>query len=619
MVREVCGKLVRMRYVFGTFELDTDRYLLRCAGEERHLEPLVFELLAYLVAHPDRVISKDELIEQIWSGAFISDSALKRAVREVRRALGDSGEQQTWVQTVYGRGYRFSGEIAEAEPSEAEGEVAGRRLRVVAAVGIVLLAVLAWAAWRVWRPGTDEIPPPIRSLAVLPLADLSADPGQRYLADGMTEALISDLGAIRGLKVISRTSVMQYEGTRKTVRQIAAELGVDAVVEGSVLRANDRVQVSARLIRASTQEQIWTQTYERGFGDAISLQRELARTITGAILMGSRPEESERPAAARSVRPAAYDAYLLGVYHLRQPLPESARKAIESFDAALEIEPDSAPALAGLADAYRELGTAFVVPPAEAFARSKAAALRALDLDPELAEAHASLGFTRAHGDWDWPGAEASFRRALELNDNYAFAHEAYGSFLVYMGRTDEGLAQLRAAVDVDPFGLWNQESLGTGLYYARRYDDSIQQFDRVAKMNPDLPNAHLFLALDYLAKSLPERAVTEAETAAELSGRHPLFLGFLADAYAQAGQRQQAMAILDELKALPEGIYLDPAVLGFVYAALGARQEAMTWIDRSFHEHSDGWLYAKVAPFLDPLRNEPRFQALLARMGFPD
>jgi TolB-like protein/Tfp pilus assembly protein PilF len=500
------------------------------------------------------------------------------------------------------------------EPSRRWGQRSARRVLPVA--GALAAVVLSIVGYRRLRPLSV---PTIHSIAVLPLENLSGDPGQEYLADGMTEALISTLGSVGQLRVISRTSVMPYKGAHKTVPKIAAELGVDAVVEGSIQRSGDRVQVSARLIDASAERRLWTHTYQRDLGDVLALENDVASAVAREIRVELTAGERERLSVAQKADPRAYDAYLVGLYQLRQADPQSVPKAIESFSAAIKIDPSFALAHAGLANAYLDLGTYFMRPPREAFALAEKAALEAVQLDPTLAEAHASLAFTKADGDWDWAGAEASFRRAIELNENYAYAHEQYGLFLVLMGRSEQGLREIRKAVELDPLGLQAKLSLGAGLYHARRFEDSIRVLNEALEMDPDIPPARSLLAINYIAKGMYEESITESQRAVELSRRLPLYLCFLGYGDALAGKHSQAREILHELKARREHEYVDASAIGLVYAGLGEWDEAMAWVERGYEGHSDGLVYAKVAPFLDPMRGWPRFDAVVRRMNFPD
>jgi len=458
----------------------------------------------------------------------------------------------------------------------------------------------------------------IESIAVLPLTNLSADPEQEYFADGMTEELITNLSKIKALKVISRTSAMQYKGAKKPLPQIARELGVDAVVEGSVFRAGDRVRISAQLIQATSDKHLWAERYERDLKDVLALQDEVARAIVGEIKVTLTPQEQTRLATARPVKPEAYEAYLKGRYYWNL-FPEGLERAVEYFQGAIEIDPKYAPAYAGLALCYSPLG--FFHAPKEVFPKARAAALRALELDETLAEAHTAVGQVKLYFDWDWGGAELAWRRALELNPNSVDAVTLSAEHLIYTGQFEEGLAQARRARDLDPLNRFVNVSLGYSYMRSRRYDDAIGQYRRMLELEPNLLAARHHLAWIYIFKGMHAEALEEFK---KLEGRaedarfgyfYSTRLGFL---YAQMGRREDARRVADNLRHISTQQYVDAYGLAVVYAGLGEVDQAFACLEKAYQDRSTIMFQLKVEAFFDPLRSDPRFQDLLRRMNFP-
>jgi serine/threonine-protein kinase len=459
---------------------------------------------------------------------------------------------------------------------------------------------------------------PIESLAVLPLENLSGDPEQEYFADGMTDAVINELAQIRALKVISRTSVMQYKDARKPLPEIARELNVEAVVEGSVLRAGGQVAITAQLIDASNDQHLWSKSYERELKDILTLRKEVARAIAQEIQVELTSLEEARLSQVRTVNADAYDAYLRGRFFFDRMSPENLRKAIQYYNEAIEIEPGFAPAYAGLAEVYgRQLGIV-VLPPQEASSKCKAAAEKALEMDDTLVEAYVPLAWAKWLGDWDWSGGEEAFRRAIELNDGYALAHLWYGWFLTMMVSTEEGIFELKKALELDPVSHSTNLVLAYGYWFARQYDASIEQCKRALELNPTDANGHICLASPYRQKSMHKEAVTTVLEAIRIGGRQTRFLAHLGHSYAAAGEKTEALKIIDELKQIREQTYIDPGLIGIIYAGLGDVDGAMGWLEKAFEEHAYYLLWAK-SPDFDGLRSDPRFQDILRRMNFPE
>ncbi len=484
---------------------------------------------------------------------------------------------------------------------------------------LLLLALLLYVGgwWEKWLGGAGS--GRIESLAVLPLQNLQGDPKEDYFADGMTEALITDLSKIGSLKVISRTSVMRYKEADLPLRQIGRELGVDAVVEGSVLRAGDRVRITAQLVEVATDQHLWAESYERDLHDVLSLQREVARAIATEIKITLTPEESTQLAAGPAVSPSAYEDYLRGKYHWNKFTGEDFLKAMEYFKKASRSDPTYAAAYAGLADCYLELGWFGYLVPQQAFPQAKTALTKALELDETLGAAHTSLANIQFAYDWDWPGAEKSFQRALELNPGNALAHQWYADYLMFArGRPDEALVEIQRAQELDPLSLPTSTTVGFHLYVAGRYQEATEQLQKTLELAPDFPLAHHDLALVYLQQSKFEEAIAEFRKAAQASPESPIHTAALGYAYGVAGRKSDALEIARELENAAKRTYVSPYYLAWVYAGLGQSDQSLRWLEKGYDEKASLMVLLRSDPFFREFRSDPRFQALLRRMDFP-
>ncbi|MGH9778888.1 MAG: tetratricopeptide repeat protein, partial [Candidatus Acidiferrales bacterium] len=461
--------------------------------------------------------------------------------------------------------------------------------------------------------------PKVDSIAVLPLENLSADPEQEYFSDGMSEALITELSKISALKVISRTSAMRYKNTDKPMPQIARELGVDALVEGSVAREGDQVRITVQLIHGPTDKHLWAESYQRELRGVLALQSEVARAIAREIRVALTPDEAARLAAARPVNPEAYRHYLLGRREWDKRTREGFEKASHHFQRAIDLDPSYAQAYAGLADVYATQASWGVAPPSEAYPRARAEALKSLDLDDNLAEPYATLGLIKKEYDRDWKGAEQDFRRALELNPNYASAHLWYGSLLSGSGRHDEAIAEVKLAERLDPLAPNISRWVGQALLHARRYDEAIRQLQKTMEMHPEFFPSSLQLAKAYAQLGRYEEALAEAEKGKRLPEFEPYY-GVIGWIHARAGRKAEAESLLRRLQELSTQRYIDPGAIATVYIGLGQNEEALTWLERAYEQRGSYLiLYLKVDPVYDPLRGDPRFQDLLRRMNFPE
>jgi eukaryotic-like serine/threonine-protein kinase len=485
---------------------------------------------------------------------------------------------------------------------------------------LALLFVLNVGGWRerLLRGLTNR---QIESLAVLPLQNLSRDPEQDYFADGMTEELITDLSKIGALRVISRTSVMHYKGTTKTLPEIARELKVDAVVEGSVRRSGDQVRITAQLIYAPTDRHLWAESYERSLRDVLALQSEVASAIANEIKIKVTPEEQVHLSSSHLVNPDAYEAYLKGRYYWNQRRPEALKIGLQNFQQAIEKDQNYASAYSGLADSYFVLAIAGSVPASEAMPKARAAALKALQIDDTLAEAHASLGVVLENYDWKWMEAEREFKRAIELNPNYSIAHHYYAGHLMLMGRHTEAIAEVKRAIGLDPLSPIINTFLGRAYYYARQYDQAIAQYRRTFEIVPNFAVASSFLVQAYEQEAMYEAAIAESRSALIGDGQSPekaaKIVAELSSAYKASGARGYWQKRLDlakkESKQHPMSLEM-----AYIHSRLGQNEQAFAWLERAYEEH-DMWLSTlKVEPKWDSLRSEPRFQDLVRRVGLP-
>jgi serine/threonine-protein kinase len=494
----------------------------------------------------------------------------------------------------------------------------GFRMRHAIAAA-VLAAIMGGASVQalLTRGRTGGAGPEIQSLAVLPLENLSGDSAQDLFTEGMTDALTNDLARIGSLRVISHTSVTRFKGKQKSLPRIARELKVDALVEGTVLRSGDQVRVAARLTRAATGRQLWADSYERFLRDIPALQQEVARDIAGQIRIELTPQEQARLTNARPVNPEALDAYLRGRSYQDRRNEEALKTAIACFSQAAAEDAGYALPLVGLSDACFALGTVNVgaMLPAEALGKADSAALKALELDDTLAEAHTALAVARLYS-WKWLDAEREFKRALELNPNYAPAHSWYAIYLASRGRLGEAIARIYRAREIDPLSPHINQNVGWILHFARQYDEEIEQYERALDLDANFLFARLRLADAYVEKQRFNEAIGEYERAIGISNRNPATLGGLGHAYAVAGKRSEARRVLGELLALRERRYVNPFSIALVLLGLGEKDRAMEWLEKAYQERSYAMVFLKVSREFDPLRSAPRFQDLLRRVG---
>jgi len=612
------------RICFQDFELDLTSGELYRAGQKVALAPKAFEVLRALVERPGEVITREELRVQLWAAdTFVEfDDSLNHAVKKLRQALGDSAEDPRFIETLPRHGYRFIGSTKSVTTAGERSKSRRRKAVEVVALGLTLIGLLAvlaifdvdkWRSRLLGHPGG----PPIRSLAVLPLSNLTGDPQQEYFADGMTDALITDLAKIRSLKVISRTSVMQFKDAKKPLPEIARALGVDGILEGSVQRSGGRVRITAQLIRASTDAHLWSESYERDARDILTLQGEVAQAVAREIMVALTPEESSRMVHAHPVNPEAYEAYLKGQFHWYKLSREHLDTALEYFQLALEKDPNYALAYVGIANVWMMRGDAGFIPPTEAIPKAKAAVSRALELDDTLAEGHITLANIAFLYDRNWSAAEREFRRAIELNPNSADAHFMYADFLISMKRPQEWEPEIHRALDLDPFSPFLQCFYGWQLVYLKRYDQAISQLQKVIATEPDFSSAHMGLWGAFYKKGMYGEALAEAEKFYEVLGDHEVG-NALKRGYAEGGYAR-AMHLGAEVLATRSQRSHVPAVrIARLYAHAGEKDQVMRWLQKAFEGRETPLLHLSVAWDWDTLRTDARFQELVGSVGLP-
>lgn len=609
---------------FGIFEVDLKAGEVRKAGVKQKLAAQPFQLLQALLERPKEVVTREELRQRLWPGnTFVDyDLALKKAVNRVREVLGDSAESPRFIETIPRRGYRFLADVGVVESSLARRAVKRQYgWRLVAGMALVAGAALLLALnagklrTRIFAKSRAI---EIRSIAVLPLQNLSNDPGQDYFSDGMTDALTTELAQIGSLRVISRTSAMHFKGARETLPQIGRELNVDAVVEGSAVRAGDRIRITAQLIETQTDRHLWAKSYERNAQDVLALQDEVARDIAEEIRIKLTPQEKMRLANARPVNPEAHEAYLKGRYYLNKRTEEGFRKAIEYFSEATQKDPNYALGHSGLADSYILIGEYSLLSAKEAFTNAREAASKALELDDRLAEAHNALAAVKEDYDWDWLGAEREFHRAIELNPGYATAHQWYAELLSELGRHKEALAEIRQAKQLDPFSLIINAVYADALRTAGQDDLAIEQLRKTLEIDPNFAHAHFHLGLAQLRKGAFEQAIAEFQRAATLSPNVNDYKGGLGYAYARAGKRAEALRVLERLREGSKQTYVSWFYVAAIYAGLDEKDQAFACLERAYKQHEQGFVVMRREPMFDPLLPDPRYQDLLRRLGLP-
>jgi TolB-like protein/DNA-binding winged helix-turn-helix (wHTH) protein/Tfp pilus assembly protein PilF len=632
---------------FGEFTVDLRLRELRRDGVRLKLPGQPFTVLALLLERRGEVVTREELRAHLWQeSTFVDfDHSLNVAINRLRETLCDSAEVPRYVETVPRIGYRFIAKINGA-PGETEevwaasttpaerlqktetvtvpSQPVGEPLRVTAwarwvgaAIALVLISSAA-GYWGLHVNRRPNAPAGKVMLAVLPFENLTGDPANEYLSDGVTEEMITQLAELQParLGVIARTSVMPFKYSNRNIEHVTNQLGgVQYILEGSLRASAGRVRITAQLIQAKDQTHLWAQDYDRDLGDVLTLEREVSSDVAHKIQLelSSQQDILTQP---RPIDPEAHELYLKGRFYWNKRTPDGFKKAAEYFQAVVQKDPNYAEAYAGLADAYRFQMSEF--PSEEVIPKARAAAEKALAINPNLAEAHASLGLIVPYFDWDWESARKHFERAIELNPNYATAHHWYGdAYFRPMGRLDESLAELRAAQRLDPLSVIILTDIGINLYFARRYDEAIAQLRSVLDLDPNFLIAISYLRMAYVEKGMYAEATAMAEKLRTL-GENEGYLASMLQIYARTGHHAQALKFMSQVLQVSRTKHLDPGVMATCYAALGDNDQAMAWLEKAFAERSNYVTTLKVLPVFDSLRNDPRFVDLEHRARLP-
>lgn len=660
-------------FEFGEYRLDPAEHRLMRDGKVIPLTPKVFETLCMLVENAGHLLEKDRLMEMLWADAFVEEGNLADNISKIRQALGDSRKAPKFIETVSGRGYRFIADVQKIEakalqdlaavPEEPATPVEGGgaffqasvgdyfspqelqpetgisqppakldpernrqvttlspirtglwkpRARSLAVAAAIILAVSAlFYFWYANRPQPSPAPAPARSIAVLPFKPLVAVSRDEALELGMSDTLISGLSRLRQLTVRPISSVRRYSDLEQDARAAGRELGVESVLDGNIQRSDDRIRISARLVRVEDGMTLWAETFDEKFTDIFAVQDSISQKIVGALALQLSGDERDQLTKKYTANTEAYQLYLKGRYFWSNLTPEGLQKSLDLYSQAIEIDPNYALAYAGLADSYNLLGSYGFWPLKESHPKARSAAEKALELDGDLAEAHTSLAAVLDDYYWDWPAAENHFKLAIGLNSNYPLAHSWYSQHLSRMGQFEEAVEEARRAQTLDPLSSSADAHVGLALYRARRFDEAATELKKALEFTPKALDAHIFLGFVYVQQGKNEAAITEFQTVVELSERNPSMLALLGYAYASAGKRDEAKAILNRFKQPVSRIET-----AMIYIALGENDRAFEWLEKAYSERAWQLGFLKVEPIFDPLRKDPRFADLMRRVN---
>ncbi len=568
------------RVRFGAFELNLQSGELFKHGRRIKLQTQSFLILASLLERPGEVLAREELRRRLWpSDVFVDfEVGLNAAINRLRDVLDDSPEKPRFIETLPRRGYRF---IAPLQ-----------------------------------RERLERIPARVRSLAVLPLENLTGDAAQEYFADGMTDALITRLAQIGALRVISRTSAMHYKGTHKKLPEIASELNVDAVVEGSFARSGSQVRINAQLVHARTDQHLWARQYERELTDILVLQADVAGAIADEIRITLTPQERARLTSAHTIVPEAYEDYLRGRFYWNKRTPEGLKKSLEYYRSSLERDPSYALAHAGLAECYNMMGYWGVLSPKEAYPLARSEARAAVEIDESSTEAHTALGWTLFAYDWNWPEAKKELDRAVRSNPGYATARQWLSHYWIYLGRKRESLDCVKHTLELDPLSLVMNSNAAFMYFFARDFDAAVERARKTIELDPHFAPPYLCLGQALEQKALFPEAIQAFDRGLVHSERAPFMLAALGHAYAASGNRSAALASLKDLEELSLRRYISPYYFALLSAGSGEAENSLTWLEHALEDRSTWLTWLKVDPRFDALREQPRFHELLGKIG---
>lgn len=620
---------------FGNMVIDRGSFTVFREGKPCEITPRAFDVLLYLVENRGRVVEKQELFDAVWKDTFVTDNALMRAVREIRRELGDSATAPKYIETVHKRGYRFIGEVLPAPEATVEPEIQAE-LRTVAmppesrsesaqlpgpvpsgtarfvAFGLVAAALVALSAFAYYYTRADK---KIRSIAVMPLENASYGTDSEHLSDGISESVINSLSELQELKVIARATAFRYRGQEFDPQRIRRDLGVDAILTGRVVQTGDDLTVQADLIDASDGTQIWGSRYIRSSSTAYELPGAIASDLAKKLELNLSPEQAKRLTKNYTVNPEAFRFYSLGLFFWNKRSEEALNKSIEYFEQAIAKDPNYALAYAGLADSYAVMAISADRPARDVMPKAMAAAARALELDDSLVEAHATMLRIKAQYEWDWTGAEQQYRRAIELNPGYPMTHIYYLSYLVSAGRADEAVTSVQRAQELDPLSLVANAVVARALFFAGRYDEAIVQSQKTLELDKNVMLARLMLGRSYARKGMLDAAIAELEHARRLPGTNSESTSLLAHTFAVTGRTGDARKLLDEMKQLSASRYVQPYDIAIVYAGLGDKDEAFEWLEKAYEDRNHQVALIAAVPEFENLRSDPRFASLTQRI----
>ena len=602
-------------------------------GNTIRVEPKIMQVLVCLTAHANEVVSKERLIQSVWTDTFVSDDVLTRSISELRRVFGDDPKESRYIQTIPKSGYRLiapvSVDCAKQEavsPGVASGEVTPAanprsgwlNARVLA--GCVILVGMAAVAFYLWTLRKSEASggnKPMRSIAVLPFKSVGPEVGDEYLGLEMADTLITRLSSTKQLVVCPPGPARKYSDKNQDPIAAGRELSVELVLDGSTQREGDRVRVTVRLLKVSDGSALWAERYDEKFADIFAVQDSVTEKVARSLAL-SLTEAGKKLLTKRYTENAeAYRLYLMGRYFEHKGTEEGFKKGIEYFDEALRIAPDYALAYSGLADTYNWAAQQSIISPKEGFLKAKEAALKALEIDSSLAEAHHSLGCVKWIFEYDWPGTEVEYKRGMELDPTYQSNRVCYAEYLSGLGRHDEAFAQMRRAPEPDPTDIFCNVAVGELFYFAGQYDQAIEQCRKILGMDPNGAAAHFWLGLAYEQKGMYEKAIAEIQKATTLAGGdHPGLVAALGHVYAVSGNKGKAREMIEELKELANRRHVSPHRIATIYIGLGEKERAFEWLEREYNDRSGGFTHIKVDPRFDPLRSDPRFGDLLVRVG---
>lgn len=660
LTKQMNGEL-QQNISFAEFELDTAHRRLLRLGEPLALYAKTFDLLVFLLEHNGQIVTKDEILETVWEGQFVEEANLSVQISALRKVLGEKIEAPRFLVTVPGKGYKFVADVnnsvneiviqkqtvtrlvVESESEYADGnspsiaptnvvpnEVAAHPLQlpakslslprnntryaIFAACGL-LFALLALLAYNKW----SQPPQPaaqIKSIAVLPFKPLVSENRNESLEIGMADTLIAKLSNFREINVRPISAVRRYAGIEQDAVAAGREQKVDAVLDGQLQQSGEKIRVTVRLVRVEDGTTIWTHQFDEKMTDIFTVQDSISERVAGVLALKLSGEEKEQLTKRYTENAEAYQLYLMGRYHLNRLTDDGFLKGRDYFQQAIDKDPNYALAYAGLADSYNMLSGYNALAGKEGFPKARTAAIKALELDGELAEAHTALGTVKHLYDWDWSGAEREFKRAIEINPNNADARQMYSYYLSAMGRFDDALAEMKRAQELDPLSLAKIAGIGEIFYYQRQYDQAIEQYRKALEMDPNSGFAHWAIGNVYVQKGMYDEAIAEYQMSIPLSGDSPDEPASLGYAYALSGKKREALQIIDELKERSKRSYISPTIIAFIYIGLGEKDQAFEWLDKAYNGRDFVLVLLKIEPTFDPLRSDPRFPVLLKRVG---